>query len=112
MLVKFIKQCMDKNTNEMYYSGMVKEFDDDRAKEIIKTGYAIEFKESKIERAIEVQDTLVDPNVVKVDLESLTLKELKKKWLVITIFLVVILVILVVVKIEILLFNLQSGWKN
>lgn len=78
MLVKFIKQCMDKNTNEMYYSGTVKEFDDVRAKEIIKTGYAIEFTESKIERAIEVQDTLVDPNVVKVDLESLTLKELKK----------------------------------
>lgn len=43
MKVKFTAPCKDKNTGESYRKGMIKEFSDERASEIIATGYAKEY---------------------------------------------------------------------
>lgn len=43
MKIKFTAPCKDKNTGESYRKGMIKEFPDDRASEIITTGYAKEY---------------------------------------------------------------------
>lgn len=71
MLIKFLKVCKDKNTDEYYNVGQIKEFNDARAIEIINTGYATEFKEEPKEKVKENEP-------VKVDIDSLPLKELKK----------------------------------
>ena len=71
MLIKFLKFCKDKNTDEHYNLEQIKEFDDARALEIIKTGYALEIKE-------EPKEEVKENEPVKVDIDSLPLKELKK----------------------------------
>ena len=40
MKIKFLNTCMDKHTYELYEKDMEKEFDEERALEIIATGYA------------------------------------------------------------------------
>lgn len=45
MKIKFVRACQDKHSGEMYRVGQVKEFDDERALEIIATRYAVEVKE-------------------------------------------------------------------
>lgn len=46
MKIKFTAPCVDKNTGDNYRKGMIKEFPDERAKEIIATGYARETVET------------------------------------------------------------------
>ena len=71
MKIKFVKVCKDKHTDEYYNVGQIKEFNDDRAVEIIKTGYAEEFKE-------EPKKVIEENTAVRVEVEKLSLKELKK----------------------------------
>lgn len=44
MNIKFKYECIDKHTKERYEQGQVKEFDEKRGLEIIKTGYAEEIE--------------------------------------------------------------------
>lgn len=44
MRIKFLDGCVDKYTREAYKKDQEKEFDDTRALEIIKTGYAVEIR--------------------------------------------------------------------
>lgn len=92
MKVKFNRTCKDKNTGAMYSSGMIKEFDDARALEIINTGYADEYVETvkevvDIEKHLETLEEkeeveqvqeVVDEDVEVIKLSDLTVKELKE----------------------------------
>lgn len=51
MKLRFKQECSDKYTNTLYEVGSVHEFEDERAKEILNTGYAelIEEKTTPIE---------------------------------------------------------------
>lgn len=41
MFIKFKDRCIDKYTGKMYRTNDIHEFDDERANEIISTGYAV-----------------------------------------------------------------------
>lgn len=41
MFIKFKDRCIDKYTGKMYRTNDIHEFDDERANEIIATGYAV-----------------------------------------------------------------------
>lgn len=106
MKIKFTAPCKDKNTGENYRKGMVKEFSDDRASEIIATGYAKEyistvnsvdidadiekakaakpvetvdnFKEELEAATDELTETVENTGVELVNIFDMTLEELKK----------------------------------
>lgn len=95
MKIKFNRTCKDKNTGEMYSAGMIKEFDDARALEIINTGYADEYvetvkevvdiekhletlEEPKEDEKVQKEEEVVDEDVEVIKLSDLTVKELKE----------------------------------
>ena len=95
MKIKFTRHCMDKFTNENYNQGMIKEFDDERALEIINSGYAVKYQDNN--DVVDVRDKLDDetkeetetddetetkeddtPELEPVELHELTMNELKE----------------------------------
>lgn len=54
MFIKFKDRCIDKYTGKMYRTNDIHEFDDERANEIIATGYAVAV-ESEGKPQIEVE---------------------------------------------------------
>ena len=54
MFIKFKDRCIDKYTGKMYRTNDIHEFDDERANEIIATGYAV-VVEKKEKPQIEVE---------------------------------------------------------
>lgn len=55
MFIKFKDRCIDKYTGKMYRTNDIHEFDDERANEIIATGYAVavESEENNTDEAME-----------------------------------------------------------
>lgn len=55
MFIKFKDRCIDKYTGNMYRTNDIHEFDDERANEIIATGYAVavEPEENNTDEAME-----------------------------------------------------------
>lgn len=78
MKLRFKQECTDKNTNVLYQVGVIYEFDDERAKEILNTGYAEVVEEIKkpIDTPKDVEERLNDGEIV--DLYSLSKDELVK----------------------------------
>ena len=78
MKLRFKQECTDKNTNVLYQTGIIYEFDDERAKEILNTGYAEVVEEAKksIDTPKDVEERLNDGEIV--DLYSLSRDELVK----------------------------------
>lgn len=95
MKIKFTRHCMDKFTNENYNQGMIKEFDDERALEIINSGYAVKYQDNN--DVVDVRDKLDDetkeetetddetetkeddtPELEPVELHELTMNDLKE----------------------------------
>lgn len=72
MKIKFIKACKDKDTNELYHANQEKEFDDDRALEIIEKGFAVEVLEEH--EKIEYEP----PQVELVKLSDLKVEDLRE----------------------------------
>lgn len=92
MKLRFIQDCKDKITGNMYYTNAEYVFDDERAKEILATGYAevVEGKNVPKKDEKEQQKEIVPSNKEKksveermqdgeiVNLYTLTKKELEK----------------------------------
>lgn len=78
MKLRFKQECTDKNTNVLYQVGVIYEFDDERAKEILNTGYAEVVEEIKkvTDTPKDVEERLNDGEIV--DLFSLSKDELVK----------------------------------
>lgn len=78
MKLRFKQECTDKNTNVLYQVGVIYEFDDERAKEILNTGYAEVVEEIKKvdDTPKDVEERLNDGEIV--DLYSLSKDELIK----------------------------------
>ncbi len=85
MKIKFTAPCKDKNTGESYRKGMIKEFSDERASEIIATGYAKEYisvantvdidadiESAKAEKPVETVETVETADNFKEELEAAT----------------------------------------
>lgn len=78
MKLRFKQECTDKNTNVLYQVGVIYEFDDERAKEILNTGYAEVVEEIKkvTDTPKDVEERLNEGEIV--DLYSLSKDELVK----------------------------------
>ena len=80
MKLRFRQECTDKNTNVLYKVGAIYEFEDERAKEILNSGYAEVVEEVKkvkatVEEPKDVETRLNEGEIV--DLYSLSKKELE-----------------------------------
>lgn len=82
MKLRFKQECTDKNTNVLYRVGTIYKFEDERAKEILNTGYAEVVEEIKKpfesieEECKDIEDRLNEGEIV--DLYSLSKNELIK----------------------------------
>lgn len=78
MKLRFKQECTDKNTNVLYQVGVIYEFDDERAKEILNTGYAEAVEEIKRvdDTPKDVEERLNEGEII--DLYSLSKDELVK----------------------------------
>lgn len=83
MKLKFKDRCTDKYTGEMYDKEQIKEFEDERAKEILKTGYAeeaeenIAYDEEKVSKTHENSSETQEDEATKY-LKAKSLQELRK----------------------------------
>lgn len=82
MKIKFTKECQDKNTSERYSVGQEKEFEDERALEIIEKGFAVEVEPNEPtepnEPQEQAQEITYDDQFVPVKLDELSVEELRK----------------------------------
>lgn len=76
MFIKFKDRCIDKYTGKMYRTNDIHEFDDERAKEIIASGYAVAVEpEEKVQDVTTVEFELPEENNTDEAMECLTAKK-------------------------------------
>lgn len=89
MKIRIVRECRDKFTNELYRRGMIVDFEEARALNTIKRGYAKEVKEQPLlemeiveEEILEVEEQEEVVEVPPLENEPLKLSELTKAQLV------------------------------